>query len=151
MSVPCLMIAICFPVVTIVSTCVAIISAATAVIGAAPAIIVMITSLASAAAVSSVAIVGESNLATITATMAPIVSIVIAIIMRSALIVSGPRTTTTSRTPVIAIPVAEVPIAMTVIDIEMIEVIQARMPVVMAIVVMISVIRVTPVAVVIHM
>ncbi len=109
--------------------------------------IAAITCLTIAIVVAPVAIADIS----IMSAMAPIVPAAVTIVVHSLFMVSRSRTTMTCRSPEIAIPVSEIPVIMAVVDVVVVVVTQARSPVEMVIVVMMSVIRVAPKTVVIDM
>ena len=142
---------LCLPAATTVAV-VGIISVAcmTRIAITAVAIVIMILCPSSAIMVPAVSVMGLSVTPAIGATMTPVIAITITIVMHSVAIMPRSRTAVTTWTPEISVPVAVARVPVAVINVVVAENTEARSPVIMVIVIMMPVVRVTPVAVVIY-
>lgn len=105
---------------------------------------------ASAIIVPAASVMGLSVMPAMVATMTPVIAMAITIVMHSVAVVPRSRTAVTTWTPVISVPVPVARVAVAVIDVVVVENTEARAPVIIMIVIMMPVVRVTPVAVVIN-
>lgn len=122
----------------------------TRIVIAAVAIVITIACPGANSIVTLVSVVGLSVMPAIVATMTPVITIAITIVMHSVAVVPRSRTAVTTWTPVISVPVPVARVAVAVIDVVVVENTEARAPVIIVIVIMMPVVRVTPIAVVIN-